>query len=274
MIVTRDSFEKAVITAINTEATVFDSMESYLKTAENYVRITILGDVIYNDFNSLPEDIKNSIASLISLKGFADAIPFLDLILTPTGFGVVSTETLAPASKERVDRLLSKVIYAAEDATDLLILNLHASLNDKWSKTNQFTSLIDSLFWTAEDLRKYGGMPSAHRSDLLSSRSKIWEAEELIKKKISSEFYKEILDSMRKRNLSPENTKILHFMKILVGHFLSGAIGAFNDGMDSLINVLEANIENFKTYAGSTAYQIKHFQHYENNKEDSTFFFG
>lgn len=74
MIVTRDSFEKAVITAINTEATVFDSMESYLKTAENYVRITILGDAIYNDFNSLPQDIKNSIASLISLKGLT---PFL-----------------------------------------------------------------------------------------------------------------------------------------------------------------------------------------------------
>lgn len=274
MIVTRDLFEKAVITAISAEATVFDSMETYLKAAENYVRTAILGDEIYNGFNSLPEEIKNNIASLISLKGFAEAIPYLDLILTPTGFGVVSTETLAPASKERVEKLLSKVIVSVEDVTDLLIVNLHTSLNDKWSITSQFATLTGSLFWTAEDLKQYGGMPSAHRSDLLSLRPKIWEAEELIKRKVSNDFFKEILEGMRKRNLTPENRKVLHFMKVIVGHFIAGTMEAFNNSMDSLMNVLESNIDEFSTYANSTAYQIKHFKPYENNKEDSTFFFG
>lgn len=274
MIVTQDLFESTVITAINVDAKIFDSMESYLCIAENDVRIKILGDGIYKEFYSLPEEIKNNIASLISLQAFANAIPFLDLILTPTGFGVVSTDTLAPASKDRVDRLLSKVIYAVDDATDLLIVNLHLSLNDDWSKTNQFAALTDSIFWTSEDLKQYCGMPTAHRSDLLNLRSKIWQAEELIKRKISPEFFKEILESMRKLNLTPETEEILRCLKILTGYFISDSINAFNNGMDSLINMLEGNIDKFKTYAGSTAYKIKHFQYYENKKEDSSFFFG
>lgn len=274
MIVTQDLFERAVITAINAETQVFDSMRSYLEAAENHVRFTILGEEIYKDFIALPEDIKNNIASLISLKAFAEAIPFLDLILTPTGFGVVSTDALTPASKERVERLLSKTVYAAEDATDLLILNLHESLNEKWSKTLQFAGLTSSLFWTADDLKEYAGMPTAHRSDFLKLRTKIREAEERIKKKISPEFFKEILESMRKKNATPDYMQISHFLKTLIGYFLSGSLSAFDEGLDNLVNMLEANIENYATYAGSTAYRIKHFKPYENKKEDSAFFFG
>ena len=33
------------------------------------------------------------------------AIPSLDLVLTPNGFGIVNTTTIVPASKERIERL-------------------------------------------------------------------------------------------------------------------------------------------------------------------------
>lgn len=44
-------------------------------------------------------------ARYISLYAFERAVPHLDLVLTPTGFGIVSNNTLSPASRERVQSL-------------------------------------------------------------------------------------------------------------------------------------------------------------------------
>lgn len=63
-------------------------------------------------------------STYILLTAFADAVPFLDLVVTPTGFGVVSTDAIAPASKERVERLIATTRQSAEDTLDLLLEHL------------------------------------------------------------------------------------------------------------------------------------------------------
>lgn len=55
---------------------------------------------------------------------FADAVPSLDIVATPTGFGVVSTETVAPASKDRVERLIDSLRKRAESILEILIERL------------------------------------------------------------------------------------------------------------------------------------------------------
>lgn len=67
-----------------------------------------------NTFNTIcgyAEDnpIKIITAKLIATEVLSWAIPSLDLVLTPNGFGVVSTQNIAPASKERVDRLIGSL---------------------------------------------------------------------------------------------------------------------------------------------------------------------
>lgn len=57
----------------------------------------------------------------IVVTAFADAVPSLDIVVTPTGFGVVNTETVAPASKERVERLIDSLRNSSASLLDYLL---------------------------------------------------------------------------------------------------------------------------------------------------------
>jgi len=62
------------------------------------------------------EDLEASHTTLIlacqiaAYDAFHRAIPHLDVILTPNGFGIVSNSNIAPASKERVERLMASLL--------------------------------------------------------------------------------------------------------------------------------------------------------------------
>lgn len=62
------------------------------------------------------EDITAQAEEYICRRAFHDAIPDLDLVLTPNGFGIVSTQTIAPASRERVERLIRETTLRANEA--------------------------------------------------------------------------------------------------------------------------------------------------------------
>lgn len=47
---------------------------------------------------------------IAAYDAFHRAIPHLDVILTPNGFGIVSNSNIAPASKERVERLMASLL--------------------------------------------------------------------------------------------------------------------------------------------------------------------
>ena len=63
----------------------------------------------YTDSNN----IKILCSRLVVADALRRAIPSLDIVLTPNGFGVVSTQNLAPASKPRVDLIFRTNIQTA-----------------------------------------------------------------------------------------------------------------------------------------------------------------
>lgn len=68
---------------------------------------------------------------------FLESIPFMDVVSTNTGFGVVRTNTVAPASRERVDAIRSACQSAANDYMDILLLHLETNAGDypDWNKS-------------------------------------------------------------------------------------------------------------------------------------------
>lgn len=54
-------------------------------------------------------------------RGVYDALPHLDVIATGTGFGIVSTQNLAPASRERVEAVRESVRHLAAHAYDHIL---------------------------------------------------------------------------------------------------------------------------------------------------------
>ena len=59
--------------------------------------------------------LKVTMARIVAFDAFRNTIPHLDLILTPNGFGIVNNYNIAPASKERVERLIASLLSNRDD---------------------------------------------------------------------------------------------------------------------------------------------------------------
>lgn len=75
-------------------------------------------------------------AQIIVYKAMTIAVPMLDLVLTPNGFGVVSNANVAPASRERVDKLISSLETEWQTVAVQLIDELRSEA--LWHDTPQF----------------------------------------------------------------------------------------------------------------------------------------
>lgn len=94
----------------------YEKLAPFIKNAENQL---ISEYLMPGDF--LNENDRYLANIFIVLAAFIDAVPSLDLVVTPTGFGVVNTETVAPASKERIERLISSLRDRADKILELLL---------------------------------------------------------------------------------------------------------------------------------------------------------
>ena len=263
----KKTFESVVLSATSSTAHVFSMIEPHLAVTEQNLKSELLGSFDYTTVVGF-EDI---LVRLVCLRTYYEQIPHLDLVLTPTGFGVVSNENVAPASPERVKALRQQVKDACDDALDDAIL---AMLGTEWANTISGRIRVNSFYFTGADLRDYAGMPDAHRSALVERLIQIAEAEEYIRRGISSEFFEVLLDGIRKKELKTEYRMIIHELKLAIGGWLHGNKDVLRMKLANVINEMERNIDEYTEYRDSEAYKVKHFERYENAKDDSTFFFG
>ena len=76
------------------------------------------------------------VCRIVVAHALMHAIPSLDLVLTPNGFGIVSNQNIAPASRERVERLIASVEQQRDDAIILLQKQLFRRAD--WQKSEVF----------------------------------------------------------------------------------------------------------------------------------------
>ena len=124
----------------------FDKVKVDIDLAENWVIETFTSSKTFNTICGYVEDnpIRIITAKLIASEALRRAIPSLDLVLTPNGFGVVSNQNIAPASKERVDRLIASLTdYRDECIGNLLPAIVGAS---QWLTSSQASFFGETLF--------------------------------------------------------------------------------------------------------------------------------
>lgn len=107
------------------ENPLYDKMQKFLGQAELWINTAIIDHATYG---ALVSQSRTSDVDLVkrieALDGFYRAIPFLDLVLTPNGFGIVSNQNVAPASKERVASLRAQTLVERDAAIEQLIKSL------------------------------------------------------------------------------------------------------------------------------------------------------
>lgn len=296
---TSEIFEKAIVTAMDAESTVYGYMAQYIESAEHWMKHEILGQSLYDFLDEIPnsyedklnperkadellmspslvKDVLSEVRLAISLKAFYEGIPFIDLVLTPTGFGVVSNTNIAPASKERVERLQQRSLDSQGECVDRLIQMIpgNEKTYELWKESIAFRRFTNSLFWCTPDFLPYYGQYPFSRGKFIGLAPKIRMAEQKVQRYISIEYFNELIESMRKLILTETQKKMILSLRKVIGCIVNEMDKTAEIELERIATLMDDDQENYATYHASTTYFIKHQSRYENKKEDTTYFFG
>ena len=130
-------FVPNVLKSVQGELALFEKIQSHLEVAEDWLTATFLSAPVLEMLSAIGDDSANKLLHHARIAEVAEAmlhaIPQLDLVLTPNGFGIVSNSNVAPASKERVERLLCSLEKMRDDTLQVLLPMLTAEA--AWADT-------------------------------------------------------------------------------------------------------------------------------------------
>lgn len=93
-----------ILAEVDGETPLFSKLEPFINAAKIWLEQHFLGS---DDFLSTAHN--EYALRILVVKAFADALPSLDIVVTPTGLAVIHTDNLVPASKDRTGRLLESL---------------------------------------------------------------------------------------------------------------------------------------------------------------------
>lgn len=135
-----------------------DKLADHLAIAENWVIDTFTSSKTFNTIcgYTLDNPIRVLTARLVVAEAMLRAIPALDLVLTPNGFGVVNTTTIVPASKDRVERLMQSFFDYRDICIEQLLPKLKGA--SQWLNSEQAVFFRRTLF---QDLEVTNAVPGS-----------------------------------------------------------------------------------------------------------------
>ena len=270
--ITRNDFEGAIPVATTKNNEVFEMIETYIDTAKYEVAEKILGDAGVAAVNSGKNVmLVRFVKQLVCYNAFLPHLRSLDLVLTATGFGVVSTQDLSPASKARVDALKSQLDIERKRIDCRVIEQLFSV--EGWAAQRQRTLCVPTLFYHFDYLSEYAGVESPTINDWRRVQPLIMEADALLRTKIGNEQMDTLLMHVASGCTTAEEMTACMTILHVIGLHIAGNHRAENVYCTSLMNHIEAHLDVFSSYRDSEAYQTNHFKGYENSKESGVFIF-
>ncbi|MDR2086835.1 MAG: hypothetical protein LBP72_06630 [Dysgonamonadaceae bacterium] len=268
-----EKFTDYVPTAIGSE---LNELKPFLEESEQWIQDKLLGPDLYAVIAGLPDtdDLKRNAQAVVCLQAYESAIPFVDLVQTPNGFAVVSNANLAPASKERVERLLE---FVARRLTALLDKTISAIRSDKacvaeWKKAPAFEFRTEIVFLTTTELRNYSGNKEVKYYDLDAVHPLVLSFQNQLAEHISHACLNRLLQKRAAGELSEREERAFRAIQTIVGAKMRGE-NAY-PLTEGLVNYMISFSDEFPDYINSPEYRLKLSQKYENKKNDTTFFFG
>ena len=100
------SYLPNVFATCDGEVSLFDKLNFFLSNSERWLAAYFVGDThLATISSSSGSPLRSLCCQIVVADAFHGALPSLDLVLTPNGFGIVSNNNVAPASADRVNRL-------------------------------------------------------------------------------------------------------------------------------------------------------------------------
>lgn len=268
--ISKTLFDLAVPAAKEPKGTVFAKLENKINQTIVDIAEDRLGDVGIAAVNNDPEGpLAMAVLSLASVDVFLREMRGLDLVMTEAGFGIVSTNNTAPASKIRVDALDGELRVKWLKLSDDIMEQCFKL--EGWYHQGLVT--IDTLFCLFKFLKKYAGFQAPISKDWENATASILDTDRWLREKISDEFMDELIMQMATGSLSDKNRGVVHQVRRIIGMAILGNKGTVYEYFRRLMNTLEGDLDSFGTYANSQAFEANHFEPYENKAEDGAFHF-
>ena len=271
MEITKAEFENIVSVATSSHVEVYEKVEPQFASTYDDCKASVLGDVGTDAAEgSEHADLTKAVKAWVCLRAFLAVFRQLDLVLTPTGFGVVSTQQMAPASKQRVDALIGHLRDSALIAHGRLLSALCKVSG--WGASEVAKENIDNLFYDFRMLQKMQG-PAASHLEWQEAQRLIGEADEALRLKLSSQYMDELLDQVRCGSVSADNAPVIFQCRHIINLWIAGDQKAVTLKMRRLLNTLDADLEKYSTYE-EFGYPVNHHETFKNTQDSPAYIFG
>jgi hypothetical protein len=284
----------AVVGTLNIEVLepyINDAQEKYLR---KHIGAELLGliDTWYNDttpetnadYTALLPYLQNPLSKLAMYL----AAPSLDLKITDSGFAVVSTQQLAPASDKRVAALREAMLMQGYDSIDALLtfLEENADSYPEWVETEGYTTSYSTFVRNTDQFDKI--------INIGGSRLKFQELRPVMDNvdllQIEPVISKALADAMREElkndAMSDENLVIYPLLQRAEANLAAADAGmgekfrniglAFLAEVKKVLDAYPTDLAKYALYKASTSFDAARttYEGYENKEENKTFTFG
>ena len=262
-----------VFATVKGEVSLFDKVKVDIDLAENWVIETFVSTITFNTICGYAEDnpVKIITAKLIASEALRRAIPSLDIVLTPNGFGVVNTSNLAPASKPRVDRLVGSVLVHRDDCIAALLPELPGA--SKWLASAQADFFGATLFPDFSLIEATGPIQGSKWERYLELRYQVIDLEaSLAEEWLSPELMSALRSENLRSDLTEKRKEIVRQVKAqVVGYLRSGSFNSRR--LADIVNIIRQDESAFKEWHGSDVAKLFAPPAFRNKKNSAGYFF-
>lgn len=262
-----------IIASVKGETPFIERLAHFLDLAEDWVVNTFTSVSTFNTICGYTDsnNIKILCSRLVVADALRRAIPSLDIVLTPNGFGVVSTQNLAPASKPRVDRLVGSMLAHRDDCIAALLPELVGA--SKWLVSDQADFFGATLFPDLGIVDTVGGVTGSRWDKYLELRPLVIDLEA----SLAGEWLSlELMSALRSENLrgvlTEKRSEIVRQIKAqVVGYLRSGSFNSRR--LADIVNYIRLNPEFFSEWHQSETAKLFAPPVFRNEKKASGYFF-
>ena len=222
--------------------------------------------------------LKVTMARIVAFDAFRNAIPHLDLILTPNGFGIVNNSNIAPASKERVERLIASLLSNRDDEIEHLISLLVQE--DGWTQNDQGRFFASTMFPNIDVTTKLTSQPCGRWEQYLTVREQLIPIEEFFAVQyISKELLQVFRDESQSGNYRTSQHKYLcNLLRAVEVRCLkttdpTSAMHFEHGTLIDFVNTIKQNAIDYPEWHASDTSKLYNPAIFENKKGDKGYWF-
>lgn len=262
-----------IIASVKGETPFIERVAHFLDLAEDWVRTTFTSESTFNTICGYTDsnEIKIICSRLVVADALRRAIPSLDIVLTPNGFGVVSTQNLAPASKPRVDRLVGSMLAHRDDCIAALLPELVGA--SKWLTSPQADFFGSTLFPYLGIVDAVGGATGSKWEKYLELRPQVIDLEASLAEEWLSPG---LMSALRSENLRGDLTEkrsvIVRQVKAqILGYLKSGSFSSRR--LADIVNRIRENKDDFPEWHRSETAKLFAPPVFRNEKKAKGYWF-